>query len=215
MITTKGTTDPLKALRHLLETLDDERLTAAWVRTEARLRAEARHSFNAMVPMARASSKTAPEDLASARLIVARDEALASLAVLAAELTTASRVRIRVILGSPGNNPRDDKQRRALAQLIAERTVTALRKLYHCEHPDPATVLPLARAALEPVLRWSGDTRLLYGQTHQFKAWSTALEHTITALTPPPAPQLARDREQSERTAGPPTDQSARRTRET
>ncbi|MFJ4672742.1 hypothetical protein [Kitasatospora purpeofusca] len=211
MITTKGSADPLKALRRLAETLDDERLTAAWLRTENRLRAEARRSFDAMVPMARASARTAPEDLASARRIVDHDEALVKLAALAGSLTTATRIRVRVILGAAGNNPKDDRTRRDLARLIGERTVTTLRMLYHCQHPDPATALPSTEAALAPVLGWTGDTRLLYGQTHQLKSWLTALEHAISALTPPAPEHAPAEDAVSARSTG----QSARRTRET
>ncbi|MER7847419.1 hypothetical protein ABTZ03_26140 [Kitasatospora sp. NPDC096077] len=187
MITTKSTSDPLKALLRLLEALDDEQLARSWETTEVRLRAEARRSFQAMLPMARASAKTAPEDLASARLIVARDEALADLAVLARDTATASRIRIRLVLGQNGNNPNDNKHRRDLAHLIGERTTTVLRMLYHCPHPDPVAVLPRARAALEPVLQWSANTRILYGQTPQLKIWATALGHATDTLTPTPA----------------------------
>ncbi|MFD9061871.1 hypothetical protein ACFVZ3_10150 [Kitasatospora purpeofusca] len=211
MITTKGTADPLKALRRLAETLDDEGLTAAWLRTENRLRAEARRSFDAMVPMARASARTAPEDLASARRIVDHDEALAKLAALAGSLTTATRIRVRVILGAVGSDPKDDRKRRDLARLIGERTVTTLRMLYHCEHPDPAAALPHVEATLAPVLGWTSDTRLLYGQTHQLRSWLTTLEHAITALTPPAAAQAPTEESESARRPG----QSARRIRET
>ncbi|MEU9046587.1 MULTISPECIES: hypothetical protein [unclassified Kitasatospora] len=47
-------------------------------------------------------------------------------------------------------------------------------------------VLPRVRAALDPLLQRSANTRVLYGQTQQLKAWSAALGHALDALTPPP-----------------------------
>ncbi|MCX4690670.1 hypothetical protein OG401_41360 [Kitasatospora purpeofusca] len=110
-----------------------------------------------------------------------------------------------------GSNPKDDRKRRDLARLVGERTVTTLRMLYHCEHPDPAAALPRIEAALAPVLGWTGDARLLYGQTHQLRSWLTALEHAITALAPPAAAQAPAEEPGSARRPG----QSARRIRET